>query len=73
MNNQEITKQKAKTTVNEAVNTDSELYKLGTIVTAAFAGGIGIWAVICLSSAFVSTGGPVALAKSLFGAISGTM
>ena len=73
MNNTEITKQKAKATVHEAVNTDSELYKVGTIVTAAFAGGIGVWAVICLSSAFLSAGGPVALAKSLFGAISGTM
>ncbi|MCF8056434.1 MAG: hypothetical protein K9K37_07325 [Desulfocapsa sp.] len=73
MKNQEITKENAKTTVHEAVNTDSELYKLGMIITAAFAGGIGIWAVICLSSAFVNAGGPVVLAKNLFGAISGTM
>ncbi|AGF79555.1 hypothetical protein UWK_03026 [Desulfocapsa sulfexigens DSM 10523] len=66
------TKQTVKTTVHEAVNTDSELYKVGTVVTAAFAGGIGLWAVICLSSAFMSEG-PVALLKSLFGAVSGTM
>jgi len=66
------TKQAVKTTVHEAVNTDSELYKVGTVVTAAFAGGIGLWAVICLSSAFMSEG-PVALLKSLFGAVSGTM
>ncbi len=65
-------KQTVKTTVHEAVNTDSELYKVGTVVTAAFAGGIGLWAVICLSSAFMSEG-PVALLKSLFGAVSGTM
>lgn len=66
-------KQSAQATVHEAVNTDSELYKVGTVVTAAFAGGVGLWAVICLSSAFLSEGGPVGLAKSLFGAISGTM
>ncbi len=75
MNNADVTKQNVKTTttVHEAVNTDSELYKVGAVVTAAFAGGIGIWAVVCLSSAFVSGGGPVALAKSLFGAVTGTM
>ena len=72
MNNSEITKQQAKTTVHEAVNTDSELYKVGAVVTAAFAGGVGIWGVICLSSAFMSEG-PVMLLKSLFGAISGSM
>lgn len=65
--------QAAQTTVHEAVNTDSELYKLGTIVTAAFAGAGGLWAVVCLSSAFMSEGGPVALAKSLFAAATGTM
>ena len=73
MSNVDLTKEKANTTVHEAVNTDSELYKLGAVVTAAFAGGIGIWGVICLSSAFMSTGGPVELAKSLIGAITGSM
>jgi hypothetical protein len=66
------TKQNVKTSVHEAVNTDSELYKVGAVVTAAFAGAIGLWAVVCLSSAFMSEG-PVALIKSLFGAMSGTM
>ena len=73
MNNAENIKQKAEATVHEAVNTDSELYKVGAIVTAAFAGVVGLWAVICLSSAFMSEGGPVALIKSLFGAVTGTM
>ena len=73
MKNTENVKQRAQTTVHEAVNTDSELYKVGAIVTAAFAGGVGVWAVICLSSAFLSESGPVGLAKSLFGAIAGTM
>lgn len=66
-------KQNVKATVHEAVNTDSELYKVGTVVTAAFAGVVGLWAVVCLSSAFMTTGGPIALVKSLFGSITGTM
>lgn len=66
------TKQTAGTTVHEAVNTDSELYKVGAVLTSAFALAIGAWAVICLSSAFMSEG-PVSLIKSLFGAASGTM
>ncbi len=73
MNNAENIKQKAEATVHEAVNTDSELYKVGAVVSAAFAGAVGLWAVICLSSAFMSEGSPVALLKSFFGAVSGTM
>ena len=73
MNVSENTKQNTQATVHEAVNTDSELYKVGAVITAAFAGGIGVWAVVCLSSAFVSAGGPVALIKNLFGAMTGTM
>ena len=71
MSNTDV-KQNVKTSVHEAVNTDSELYKVGAVVTAAFAAVIGIWAVVCLSSAFLSEG-PVTLIKSLFGAMSGTM
>jgi hypothetical protein len=66
------TKQNVKNAVHEAVTTDSELYKVGALVTAALAGGIGIWAAVCLSSAFMSEG-PVTLIKSLFGAMTGTM
>lgn len=73
MKNAEKAQQTTQTTVHEAVNTDSELYKVGAVVTAAFAGGIGLWAVLCLSSAFLTEGGPVGLVKSLFGAITGTM
>ena len=71
MSNTDV-KQNVKTSVHEAVHTDSELYKVGAVVTAAFAAVIGIWAVVCLSSAFLSEG-PVTLIKSLFGAMSGTM
>ena len=64
-------KTKSTITVHEIEQTSSELYKVGMYTTAAFAAVIGIWGVICLSSAFLSAGGPVALAKSLFGAIFG--
>lgn len=65
-------KQSATTTVHEAIHTDSELYKVGAVLTSAFAVGIGIWAVICLSSAFMSEG-PITMVKGLIGAASGTM
>ncbi len=75
MNDQSIAKEatKATTTFHEAEQTSSELYKVGMYSTAAFAGLIGIWGFVCLSSAFMSVGGPIALVKSLFGAITGTM
>lgn len=72
MKNTANVKQNTQATVHEAVNTDSELYKVGAVITAAFAGGVGVWAAICLSSAFLSDG-PVGLAKSLLGAITGSM
>lgn len=64
---------KSTTTVHEVEQTSSELYKVGMYTTAAFAGLIGIWGLVCLASAFMSAGGPIALIKSLFGAITGTM
>jgi len=64
---------KSSTTVHEIEQTSSELYKVGMISTAAFAAIIGVWGVVCLSSAFLSTGGPVALLKSLFGAMTGAL
>ena len=73
MKNTTNVKQNVQATVHEAVNADSELYKVGAVVTAAFACGVGVWAAICLSSAFLSEGGPVGLAKNLFGAITGVM
>lgn len=72
MDNTAITKEQAKATAHESASADSELYKLGTFITAAFAGAIGVWSLICLSSAMISTGGPVALVKSMFSAIAGS-
>lgn len=58
-------------TVHEIENTDSELYKVGVCTTAAFATGVGAWALICLSSAVISSEGPLELAKTLFLTITG--
>ena len=60
-------------TIHEIEQTSSELYKVGMYITGAFAVAIGVWGVICLSSAVISTGGPIALLKSMFGALSGSM
>ena len=72
MENTAITKQQTKATAHDSATADSELYKLGTFITAAFAGAIGIWSLICLSSAVISSGGPVSLIKSMFSAITGS-
>jgi hypothetical protein len=70
MENTAITKHQTKATAHDSA-ADSELYKLGTYITAAFAGAIGVWSLVCLSSAMISGGGPVALVKSMFSAITG--
>ncbi len=73
MENQAITKElkKAKTTVHEIENTDSELYKVGMYTTAAFAVAVGTWGIICLSSAVFENGAPLDMLKSLYHAITG--
>lgn len=70
-----ITREKTASTptVHEIEQTSSELYKVGMVITGAFAVAIGIWGLVCLSSAVMSTGGPVALVKSMFGALTGSM
>ena len=60
-------------TVHEIHQTSDELQKVGMVVTGAFAVIVGVWGLICLSSAIISTGGPLALIKSMFGALSGSM
>lgn len=73
MEEKAITKEmnKATTTVHEIEHTDSELYKVGMYSTAAFAAAIGIWGLVCLSSAILENGSPVELLKNLFQAITG--
>ena len=70
-----ITREKTASTptVHEIEQTSSELHKVGMVITGAFAVAIGIWGLVCLSSAVMSTGGPVALVKSMFGALTGSM
>jgi hypothetical protein len=72
MENTAITKEQTKATAHDSASTDSELYKLGTFITAAFAGAIGVWSLVCLSSAIISGGGPVALVKGMLSAITGS-
>ena len=66
------TKSKPTTTIHAIENTDSQLYKVGMYTTAAFAIGVGAWALICLSSAAFENGGPLDLLKNLFQAITGS-
>jgi len=75
MENRAITREKkaATTSVHEIEQNSSELHKVGMYTTAAFAAVIGVWSIICLSSALISTGGPVALVKSWFGAMFGAV
>ena len=65
------TKNKVTATVHTIEHTDSELYKVGMYTTAAFAVGIGAWAMICLSSGILENGSPIDLLKNLFQAITG--
>ncbi|HID69931.1 MAG TPA: hypothetical protein EYP35_05580 [Desulfobacterales bacterium] len=73
MENKAISKEmtKSKTTVHDIAHTDSELYKVGMYTTAAFAAAVGLWGLVCLSSAAFANGGPVSLVKNLFQAITG--
>lgn len=61
------------TTVHEIEQTSSELHKVGMYVSGACAAMIGVWALVCLTSALISTGGPIALLKGMFGALFGAM
>ncbi len=62
---------KSNTTVHEIEHTDSELYKVGMYTTAAFAAAVGIWGLVCLSSAVFENGSPVEMLKTLYHAITG--
>ncbi|MBU0943621.1 MAG: hypothetical protein KJ804_16840 [Proteobacteria bacterium] len=73
MEEKAITKVKIKSTpaVHQIEQTDSELYKVGTSVTAVFALGAGAWGIICLSSSIFNSGGPIEMLKNLYQAIVG--
>ncbi len=61
----------AKTTTRTNVDTRTEVSR-GALVSVTAAGAVvGLWAFASLASAMVMTGGPVALAKAWFSAVSG--
>ena len=60
-----------RTRVQSTVNTQAEVSR-GALVSMAAAGAIvGLWAFASLASAMVMTGGPIALARAWFGAVTG--
>lgn len=61
----------AGTTVHPIVQNDSELYTIGIYTTAVFASAIGIWGIMCVTSAILENDGPLQLLSSLSHAISG--
>lgn len=73
MEGKAITKEQTatSTTVHEIEHTDSELYKVGMYTTAGIAAAVGIWGLVCLSSAIFENGGPVEMVKSLIQTITG--
>jgi len=71
MENTAITKSQTTATAHESARTDSELHKVGAVITASFAAIIGAWSLVCLFSALITDGGPLTLVKSMFSAITG--
>ncbi|HFQ89096.1 MAG TPA: hypothetical protein ENK27_03380 [Desulfobulbus sp.] len=60
-----------KTRVQTSVNTQAEISR-GAVISMASAGAlVGLWAFASLASAMVMTGGPIALARAWFGAVTG--
>jgi hypothetical protein len=59
------------TTVHTIEHADSELYKVGMYSTAIGATAVGVWGLVCLSSAILKNGGPVEMLSNLFHSIFG--
>ncbi len=64
---------RALNTVNVATETGTtaEISKVAVTAVGISAGVIGVWAVACMVSGLVNSGGPVELVSSLFKAIIG--
>jgi hypothetical protein len=63
---------KTKGKTREASSTAIDSVSRGSIVTMGVASAlVGLWAVACLVSAMIGSGGPIALIKNWFSAISG--
>ncbi|MFP7754680.1 hypothetical protein ACLG6S_08520 [Thermodesulfobacteriota bacterium B35] len=60
-----------RTRVQSTVNTQAEISR-GAVLSMATAGAlVGFWSLASLASAMVMTGGPAALARAWFGAVTG--
>ncbi len=66
---------KTKTEINartqDASHVETEISKIGVGGFAVASGLIGLWAVACMVSGLVQSGGPLAFVKSWFGAVMG--
>ncbi len=67
-----IEKQDTDNAVHETEHVDSEMFKVAMFTTAIGAMAVGIWGLVCLSSAILKNGGPVEMLNNLFHAISGS-
>lgn len=56
---------------NSRTNVSTEVDKVVIGTIAAFAGLVGIWSIACLVSAMIQYGGPLAVIKGWFSAVSG--
>ena len=68
--NTATTKTRSKITVDENIQLDVELSKIGIFVMGVVAGLIGIWAAACMVGGLLSNG-PLAFVSSWFGAVIG--
>lgn len=66
-----VEKQDSHTVVHEIEHVDSELYKVAMFTTAIGAIAVGIWGLVCLTSAILKNGGPIEMLKNLFHALLG--
>lgn len=63
---------KSKTRTGSSTKSAADSISRGSIITMGVASAlVGIWAVACLISAMVGSGGPIALIKSWFSAVAG--
>lgn len=65
------TKVKIDARTQDASHVETEISKIGIGGFAVASGLIGLWAVACMVSGLVQSGGPLSFVKSWFGAVIG--
>ncbi len=65
------TKVEINSATQDAANLETEISKIGVGAFAVTSGLIGLWAVACMVSGLIQSGGPVSLVKNWFGAVLG--